>query len=142
MDEIKLNQIGDNNIQVVENNGTINIHQNPSDNVEQLAAKIDQMQNKLDALISLIINSKDKGLIIHANEHLSQFDTFTLDSYNGENTTHILIPVDELLKKPISPSIKKMISNKRVGLNYKGIDLQRDSLSVSSIISQIRDIDI
>ena len=140
-EKVEMKQEGDGNMQVGINNGEIHIHQNQSDGVELLATKIDQMQNKLDVLINLIINSRDKDLISHASENLSQFDTFTLDSYNGENTTHILIPVDELFKKPISPSIKKLITNRRVGLNYKGIDLQRDSLSVSSILSQMREID-
>ena len=135
MNKTELNQIGDGNVQVAINNGDIHVHQNLQ------AEAFERLEAKVDLILSIIINSKDNTLISHVKEHLSQFDTVTLDSYNGENTTHILIPVDELFKKPMSPSIKKLITNKRVGLNYKGIDLQRDLLSVSNILSQMRDID-
>jgi len=142
MEKTQMEQSGDYSVQIGENHGEVHIKYSlKSDGVDRIEAKVDQLQNALNILLSVIINSKDKELLRYVNEHLPQFDTITLDSYNGENTTHILIPVEEILSKPISPSIKKLITNRKVGLNYKGIDLQRDSLSVSNILSQMRDID-
>ena len=141
MKKIEIEQTGDYSVQVVENHGNIHIHQNPTDDIERLESKFDKMQETLNILLSIVINAKDKSLVKYVNENLPQFDTITLDSYNGDNTTHVLIPVSEILKKPISPSIKKLIINGKIGLNYKGVDLQRDILTVSNILSQIHDID-
>lgn len=112
--------------------------------LESLPAKVEKMQLTLDAVVkmlSVIMDPKDTELLKYVRENLHQFDTIELDSYNGVNSVHVLIPISEVFKKPISPYVKKVIISKKVLLNYNGVDLNRDSFSVSSIISQIKELE-
>ena len=130
-----MKQEGDGNVQVGINSGEIHIHQNlQSEAIERLEAKV-------DLILDVIINSKNIELLKYIRENLSQFDTIELDSYNGESLVHVRIPRAEIFKKPVSPFIKKVITSKKVLLNYNGIDLHRDILSVGNVISQIKELD-
>lgn len=141
MNKTEMHQYGTGSVQVGENHGVMHFNPDSSEDIKRLEVKIDQMQDAIAVLINLIINPNDKVMSKYVKENFAQYERLTLKSYSGEYMTHVLIPVNELFKKPISPSIKKLINSRKVGLSYKGVELQRDTRSISNVISQMRDID-